>query len=134
MDWLVTDARRVFFNPVYQILSFGLVVIEKSIDTAICAFAFTLFQRTRADERQRPVLELEFVELSQAFRTLEIGWLTFFVELDFFAKCVLQSALDQIDRKICDIDPDPLSSELLRSVNRRAASTKRIEHDIARIT
>src|SRR5438132_11599961 len=77
------------------------------------------------------MLELEFVELSKPLGACEIGRLTFFFEFDLFAKCILQSPLDQIDREISDVDADPLSPEFLRRMNRRAASAKRIEHHIA---
>src|SRR5439155_14021505 len=75
--------------------------------------------------------ELEFIKLIESLRACEIGWLTFFFELDVFAERVFQSALDQIDREIGDINTDPLSAKFLRSVNGCAASAKRIEHHIA---
>ena len=55
------------------------------------------------------MLELKFIKLSEPLRAREIGWLTFFFELDFFAERIFQPALDQIDREISDVDPDPLS-------------------------
>jgi len=79
------------------------------------------------------MLELELIELSEPLRAFEIGWLPFFFELDFFAKCILQPAFDQIDREIRNVDSDPLPPELLRSVNRRPASAERIENYIAGI-
>src|SRR5436309_1525061 len=79
------------------------------------------------------MLELEFVELRQSLRAFEIRRLTFFFKLDLFAKRIFQSALDQIDREIRDVDADPLSIQLLGRVNSRAASAKRIEHHIAGI-
>jgi len=80
------------------------------------------------------MLELEFVELRQSLRAFEIRRLTFFFKLDLFAESVFQSALDQIDREISDVDTDPFSIQLLRGVNRRAASAKWIEHDIIRFS
>ena len=54
------------------------------------------------------MLELKFVELCKPLGALEIGRSTFFFKLDFLAERIFQSALDQIDRQIGDIDPDPL--------------------------
>ena len=54
------------------------------------------------------MLKLEFVELSESLGAREVGRLAFFFKLDLFAERILQSALDQIDRQIGDIDPDPL--------------------------
>src|SRR5207248_10498511 len=84
-------------------------------------------------ERQCPMLELKFVELSKSLRAFEIGWLTFFFELDLLAERIFQSTLDQIDCEISDVDSDPLPIELLCGVNRCAAPAKRIKHDIAGI-
>ena len=78
------------------------------------------------------MLELEFVVLGQLTRAAEIGGLSLFFELDFFAEGIAQPALDQIDREIGDIDADPLPAEFLRRVNGGAASAKRIEHHVAR--
>jgi hypothetical protein len=80
------------------------------------------------------MLKLKFVELRQSLRAGEIGWLTFFFKLDFFSERIFQSALDQIDREIGDVDSDPLSTKFLRRMNRRAASAKWIEHEFARIS
>src|SRR6266516_2732955 len=77
------------------------------------------------------MLELELVVFSQLLCACEIGWLTFLFKLDLFAKRIFQSALDQIDGEISNVDPNPLATELLRGVNRRAAPAKRIEHHIA---
>src|SRR5438093_4272683 len=79
------------------------------------------------------MLELKFIELGYSLRAREIGWLTFFFKPDLFAESVFQSALDQINREISDVDTDPLSIQLLGRVNSRAASAKRIEHHIAGI-
>ena len=54
------------------------------------------------------MLELEFVEFGQPLRAREIGWLTFLFKLDIFAERIFQSALDQVDRQISDVDPHPL--------------------------
>src|SRR5436190_10883132 len=125
--------QRFFHDATGNVFALRFVEVEKSIDATVRTFAFAFFQWTRADQRQRPMLELEFVELCESLRAREIGRLTFFFELDLLAKRILQSALDQIDREIGDVDPDPLSIQLLRRMNRRAASTKRIEHHITRI-
>ena len=79
------------------------------------------------------MLELEFVELRKPLGALEIGRLTFLFKLDLFAERVLQPPLDQVDCEIGNIDPDPLASELLRSVNGCAASTEWIENNISGI-
>src|SRR5213080_1724526 len=79
------------------------------------------------------MLELEFVELSESRRAFEIGRLPFLFKLDFFTEGIFQSALDQLDREIGDVDSNPLSIQLLCCVNRRPASAKRIEHNIAGI-
>jgi len=55
------------------------------------------------------MLELEFIELSQSLRAREVGWLTFLFKFDFFAEGIFQSAFDQIDGEIRDVDTDPLS-------------------------
>jgi hypothetical protein len=70
------------------------------------------------------MLELEFVEFSQRLRAREIRRLTFLFELDLFAEGIFQPALDQINREIGDVDPDPSPPELLRSVNCCAATAK----------
>src|SRR5205807_4788033 len=106
---------------------------QQTIDAAIGAFAFAFSQGARMDERERPMLELEFVVLGELTRAAKIGGLSLFFELDFFAECVAQPALDQIDREISDIDADPLPPEFLRRVNGGATSAKRIKHHIARI-
>ena len=79
------------------------------------------------------MLELEFVVLGELTRAAEIGRLSLFFELDFFAERVPQPALDQIDREIGDIDADPFAPEFLRRVNGSSASAKWIEHHIAGI-
>src|SRR5450759_3110652 len=79
------------------------------------------------------MLELELIEFSESLRAFEIGWLSFFLELDIFAEGLFQKTLDQIDREIGDLNHDPLSAELLRGVNRRPASAKWVENDIAGI-
>src|SRR5439155_18441678 len=79
------------------------------------------------------MLELELVELRKPLRAFEIRRLTFLFELDFFAERIFQTALNQIDREIGDVDADPLSTEFLRCVNRRSASAEWIEYHIAGI-
>src|SRR5207247_10503105 len=79
------------------------------------------------------MLKLELIILGKLFCSAEIGWLTFLFKLNFFAECVAQTTLDQIDREISDVDPDPLATQLLRSMNGRPASAKRIENNIAGI-
>src|SRR5436190_17562067 len=79
------------------------------------------------------MLELELVVLSKLLRSAEIEWLTSLFKLNFFAECVAQTTLDQIDREISDVDPNPLPAELLRGVNGRAASAERVEDHIAGI-
>src|SRR5437867_1055235 len=79
------------------------------------------------------MLELELVEFSQALRAREISGLPFLFELDLFTESIAQSTLDQVDREIRDVDPDPLPVEFLRGVNGRTATAERIEHGIARI-
>src|SRR5438105_2992528 len=80
------------------------------------------------------MLKLEFVVLGELTRAAEIGGLSLFFELDFFAEGVAEPTLDQIDREISDIDADPFPAKFLRRVNGGTASAERIEHDIARIT
>ncbi len=79
------------------------------------------------------MLELEFIELSKSLGAGEIRWLAFFFKLDLFTERIFQSALDQIDREIGDVDPDPLSTEFLRGVNGCAASAERIKHHVSGI-
>src|SRR6266481_5415353 len=79
------------------------------------------------------MLELELVVFGQLLCAGEVGWLTFLFKLNFFAERIAQPTLDQIDREISDINPDPLTAKFLRGVNSRAASAKQIEHDIAGI-
>ena len=83
--------------------------------------AIALFPTRNHDSKKTPT------------RAAEISGLSLFFELDFFAEGVFQSPLDQVDREIGDVDPDPLSSELLCRVNGCAASAKRIEDNIAKI-
>src|SRR5437588_6947871 len=52
------------------------------------------------------MLKLELIQLGESLRALEIGWLTFLDELDFFTERIGQPALDQIDREIGDINAD----------------------------
>ena len=67
-QWFFSDSAR-------NVFSFCFVKVEQTIDAAICAFTFAFFQWSRADERQRPMLELEFVELSESLRAFKICWL-----------------------------------------------------------
>src|SRR5438309_1472971 len=97
--------QRFFHYATGNIFSFGFVIVEQAIDTAIRAFAFAFSQWPRTDERQRPMLKLEFVVFRELLRARKIGWLTFLFELDLFAEGIFQSALDQIDREISDVDP-----------------------------
>jgi len=132
MDGL-SAGQRLLVYAARNVLSFGFVKVQKTIDSAIRAFTVAFFQWTRADERQGPVLELEFVELREALGAFEIGRLAFLFKLDVLAKSVFQTALNQIDREISDIDANPLPPQLLCCVNGCAASTEWIEHDIAGI-
>src|SRR6185312_13286807 len=50
---------------------------------------------------------------------------------DRVAVRVAQSRLDQADRKVCDVDPDPTATEPLRRRDGCSAPTERIEHDVA---
>src|SRR5439155_26785750 len=113
-DLLAVDrfafGQRFFFHATGNVFAFGFVKVEQSVDAAISAFAFAFFQRPRANERQRPMLKLELVELSKALGAPEIGWLTFLFELNLFAERIFQAALDQVDGEIRDVDPDPLST------------------------
>src|SRR5438045_6126955 len=125
--------QRFFHDATGNVFSLRFIKVEQTVHAAICAFAFAFPQRARADERQRPMLKLEFIELSESLSALEVRWLTFFFELDRFAECVFQSPLDQIDREVGDVDAYPLSIEFFRRVNGRAASAERMEHRITRI-
>src|SRR5437899_10720794 len=40
---ILTQSRRILFNTVWQVFSFGLVIIQESIDSAIGAFTFAFF-------------------------------------------------------------------------------------------
>src|SRR6266513_1906007 len=106
MDWFA-PWQRFFSYAARNVFALGLVEIKETIDAAVGAFSFAFFQWTCADERQRPMLELELVELGEALRAFEIGGLAFFFEFDLFAERISQSALDQIDSEIGDVDPDP---------------------------
>ena len=44
-----------------------------------------------------------------------------------------QPFLDQPDREMRDVDPEPAPPHLLRRIDRGAAAAKGVEHDIARI-
>ena len=55
------------------------------------------------------MLELKLVIFSQLLCALKISGLTFLFEFNLFAERVFQAALDQIDREIGNVDPDPLS-------------------------
>ncbi len=79
------------------------------------------------------MLELELVQFRQALCALEIRRLTLLLKLQFLAERIAQPALDEIDGEIGDINADPLATQLLRRVNRRAATAKRVEHNIAGI-
>jgi hypothetical protein len=125
--------QRLFAHATGNLFSLGFVKVEKTIHASIGAFALAFFQRTRTNQRQRPMLKLEFVELSESLCAFEISWLPFFFEFDLLAEGIFQATLNQIDREIGDVDADPLSPKLLRCVNRRAAAAKRIEHNIAGI-
>ena len=48
-------------------------------------------------------------------------------------KAALHPLLDQADREMGDVDPDPPPPQLLRGMDRGAAAAERIEHDVARV-
>ena len=81
--------ERFLHHATGNVFALRFVKVEKSVNATIRPFAFAFFQWARTDERQGPMLKLEFVELSESLRAREIGWLTFFFELDFFAESVL---------------------------------------------
>ena len=56
---------------------------------------------------------------------------TFGGKLDGVAEASAKSLLNKVDRKMCDVDADPLPPELLRRLQRRAAATKRVKNNIA---
>ena len=66
MDRLALRQRFVS-DSARNIFSFRFIEVKQSIDATICAFAFAFSRWSRADQRQRPMLELEFVELGYRF-------------------------------------------------------------------
>ena len=83
------------------------------------------------NQRQRPLLELPLVQVRQFLRAAEIRGLAAFLKLNVIAESVFEPAFDEIDGEVSDINANPLPTELLRRVNRRAATAKRIKHDVA---
>src|ERR1035437_2407511 len=79
------------------------------------------------------MLELELVHFRQALCALEICGLTLFLKLQLFAERIFQTSLNEIDGEIRDINADPVPTQLLRPVNRRAATAERVEHKPAGI-
>jgi hypothetical protein len=89
-------------------LVLGLVEIQQAVHAAIRALAVAILERTRVNERERPMLELELVHFRQALCALEIRRLTLFLKLQFLAERIAQAALDEIDGETGD------SSDVIR--------------------
>ena len=77
------------------------------------------------------MLELELVQFRQPFCASEIRWLSTLGKFQFVAECVFEPTFDEIDGEISDINANPLPTELLRRMNRRAATAKRIKDNVA---
>jgi hypothetical protein len=79
-----------------------------------------------------PPLELVLVLVGQLLRAGKIDRLADHRDLVLqLGERVLHAAADQVDRKVRDVDADPVASKLLRRVYRRAAATEWIEDDIS---
>src|SRR5208283_2758934 len=87
-------------------------------------------QRPCANQGKRPMLELEFVQLRQPFGAAQISGLSALFKLDFFAEGIFETAFDEVDGEIGDINADPLAAELLRGMNRCAAAAEWVENDV----
>jgi hypothetical protein len=64
----------------------GLVGIQQAVHAAIRALAFAFLERTGVNERERPMLELEFVQFRQPLRAGKIRGLPFFLKLQFLVE------------------------------------------------
>lgn len=76
------------------------------------------------------MLELPLVQFRETLCAAEIRRLPLLLKLNGFAECVFEPAFNQIDGQISNINANPAPTELLRSMNRCAATAKRIKHDI----
>ena len=59
----------------------------------------------------------------------EVRRLAFFLKLQFLAERIAQASFDEIDSQVRDVYADPLATEFLRRVNRRAATAEWVKHD-----
>jgi hypothetical protein len=114
-------------------LAAGVVMeVEPSVDSLVST-APNLSGRARANQRQRPRLELELVVLGKLAGSGDVG--RFAVNLvgafDGLAELILQTLFDEADGKVGYVDADPAAVQALGSYNGSAASTERIEDDIA---
>ena len=105
--------------------------IEIAVDAAIAALLAALVG-LRVDHRQRPFLELVFVLFGKLARALDIARHADDIE-GHFRKRLGQTTTNETDGEMRDVDADPPAIKLRRGVQRRAATTERIEHDIAGI-
>ena len=106
--------------------------VEPAIDAAVGTL-LDPFRRTRPAQPERPVLELVLVFKRQLFRSGNVGRLAEdLVGLtNLRPVSIVQTRLDQADRKMGDVDADPAALQLLGDLDGCAAAAKWIEDYIA---
>lgn len=95
--------------------------------------AFALFRAARANEAERPPLELIRIIFRQLLRAGNIHRLANdFVGLFYgFAESVAEAALDEADGEVGDVDADPFAIEALCNCNGCAAAAEWVENGVA---
>jgi hypothetical protein len=89
-----------------------------------------LLHGARADEAQRPPLELIFVLLGQRGGFVGGDGFADGDDLDLVAEGVAQPVLDERGGQLGDVYANPLAAQLLGRVNRRAAAAEWVEDDV----
>lgn len=106
-----------------------LVEVESAVDALVRALL--LLDGTRADQAERPPLELVGVRLGELGGVFDRGGLADDVEVRVRLEGFDQAALHDGDRDVGDVDADPLPAELLRGDHGGAAAAEGVEHHVA---
>jgi hypothetical protein len=106
------------------------VISDDAVDTAIGTW-LVLWQA--AKRKHGPFLEFEPIPAGERYRIISVLWspkqpVSLF---DRWPECLREARLDNVNRKVCDIDPDPITAELFGRLDRGAATAEGVEDRIA---